>query len=302
MMYCYPKLPRYGLGNKLFEWARCRIFSHIHQIPMLAPIWAQVPAGLFIPEFRKQFYIRTFYLNLFHPKENDIQGLDWARLQFFSHKIAEPSNISHLPIIDKNRDNLIVFKRWEPNPFPQRRFSPLFGWSKFLNTELRQIIKPKILDNVPEVPSKSLGVHVRLELHQFGEIKTRDYLDWFIQSIRSLRELTGENLKVYVSSDSSREKLASLLEESNTEFLRGNAISDLLTLSKTSLLLVTDFSSFGAWASYLGQMPTLCHPSAKYRDLYFHEDFELKNEYGRYIGPFDPKKPKELLLDLSHVG
>src|SRR5882724_5405748 len=85
MLYCEAVLPRTGLGNRLFPWARCRVFSFTNQAPMLSPRWAQLKIG---PLVRGEVD-RRFYFDLFKPGADDLRGIRKLHLQLFSKTETE---------------------------------------------------------------------------------------------------------------------------------------------------------------------------------------------------------------------
>lgn len=102
-----------------------------------------------------------------------------------------------------------------------------------------------------------------------------DGLDW-------VGETAGYPVQAFVVSDGIKGELEPLLKLGNVECVRsGCAISDLLILARSQVLLASGSSSFSAWASFLGQMPTISHPG---QPLSW---FGLVNRYGHYVGEFD---------------
>src|SRR5882724_7298334 len=93
MLYCEAVLPRTGLGNRLFPWARCRVFSFTNEVPMLSPRWAQLKIG---PLLRGESDPR-FYLNLFKPGPHDLRGVRKLRLQLFSKTDSEDTPLALTP-------------------------------------------------------------------------------------------------------------------------------------------------------------------------------------------------------------
>src|SRR5437016_14429720 len=86
MLYCEAVLPRTGLGNRLFPWARCRVFSFQNKAPMLSPRWAQLKIG---PLLRGESDPRL-YFNLFKPGADEVRGLNKLRVKV--HSKAEPED------------------------------------------------------------------------------------------------------------------------------------------------------------------------------------------------------------------
>src|SRR5260370_306045 len=85
MLYCEAVLPRAGLGNRLFPWARCRLFSFTNKVPMLSPRWAQLKVGPFV----RGEADRRLYFDLFKPGADDVRGIKRLRLQMLSKTEAE---------------------------------------------------------------------------------------------------------------------------------------------------------------------------------------------------------------------
>jgi hypothetical protein len=62
-------------------------------------------------------------------------------------------------------------------------------------------------------------------------------------------------------------------------------------LSKAKILIASGGSSFSAWASFLGQMPTISHPG---QSLSW---FKINNRNGYYVGEFNPTSPPQPFLE-----
>jgi hypothetical protein len=110
-----------------------------------------------------------------------------------------------------------------------------------------------------------------------------------------VRARLGASIPAVVTSDGGPDELRPLLDLDNVrQVATGSAIGDLLVLSRAVLLLASG-SSFSAWASYLGRMPTLSHPGQTLDRL-----FRLKGAAQQFIGEFDPAGdlPEPLLRQL----
>src|SRR5229473_2140179 len=88
--YCRAILPRTGLGNRLFPWARCRVFSFTNNVPMLSPRWAQLKIG---PLLRGESDLRL-YFNLFKRGADDVRGIRKLSLQLFSKTEPEETPVA----------------------------------------------------------------------------------------------------------------------------------------------------------------------------------------------------------------
>ena len=284
MLYCEAVLPRAGLGNRLFPWARCRVFSFTNKVPMLSPRWAQLKIG---PLLRGESD-RRLYFDLFKPGPDEVRGIKRLRLQMFSPREGEDARAAE--------NGLAAVKVFAGE---QDRFQTLNGWDQFLHNELRAITKERWLraaEGINEVP---IGIHVRMgdftPAESDAELRLpqrRVPLKWFTDSLRVIREAVGRAIPAVVVSDGSEGELRDLLKEENVSLVRtGSAISDLLVLAKSRTLIASAGSSFGAWAAFLGQMPSIAHPSQSF------DWFNLVNRNNYYVGGFEPTSPEQSFLD-----
>jgi hypothetical protein len=280
MLYCEARLPRGGLGNRLFPWARCRIYSHLHAVPMLAPRWAQLPFGTLL---RRERDLRT-YADLFLRRAGDIGGWQGARIKLQATRIAEPELLSAAPPACETGPGLVVFEGYET------QFCPLHGWNELLCDELLEITRPEWRQKAA-VDGPYVAVHVRRGDFQRPNAhtdlsrvdNTATPLSWFVASLEAVRAHLGASIPAVVTSDASPDELRLLLDLDNVrQVASGSAVGDLLVLSRAILLLASG-SSFSAWASYLGRMPTLSHPGQNLDRL-----FRLKGAARQFIGEFDP--------------
>ena len=284
MLYCEAVLPRAGLGNRLFPWARCRVFSFTNKAPMLSPHWSQLKIG---PTLRGETD-RRLYFNLFKPGADEVKGIRRLRLQMFSQRDGEDARAAE--------NGMTVIKVFAGE---QDRFRTLNGWDQFLHNELRSITKERWLRAADSIQEAPIGIHVRM-----GDFSTpssdaelelpqrRVPLKWFADSLRVIREAVGYPVPAMVVSDGNESELRDLLKQENVSLVRtGSAISDLLLLAKSRTLIASAGSSFGAWAAFLGQMPSIAHPSKGF------DWFHLKNRNNYYVGGFEPTSPAQLFLD-----
>src|SRR5258708_5283640 len=284
MHYCRAVLPRTGLGNRLFPWARCRVFSFTNKVPMSSPRWAQLKVG---PLVRGESD-RRLYFDLFKPGTDEVRGIRRLRLQLFSRREEEDARAA--------ANGMTVVKVFAGE---QERFQPLNGWDQFLHDELRSITKQRWLQSAEGSKDVPIGIHVRMgdftppESDAELELPQRRVpLKWFADSLRVIREAVGYPVRAMLVSDGREGELGELLREEKVSLVRtGSAISDLLVLAKSKTLIASAGSSFGAWAAFLGQMPSIAHPQQSF------DWFNLKNRHNYYVGGFDPTSPKQLFLD-----
>lgn len=297
MIYCQSVFQKgSGLGTRLFPWARCRIFSHLNDVPMLYPQWVQPRVGPLIRGgIDLNCYTNQILLyRLFNKRDKEIGGAQRLFIQVTAKREAEPDDLNER--VNENYKKAIIEFRGD-----KEHFRNLDGWDEFLLGAIRGMTKShwlRIVDRIQEVP---IGINVRLgndfknaqaeeDYYTKGAIKTP--LSWFVNSLKVIRETLGYPARAYVVSDGTEKALRDLLDLENVEFLRpGCAITDLLTLAKSKVLIASGGSSFSAWAAFLGQMPTISHPG---QSLGW---FKIHNKNGYYVGEFNADSPAEPFMD-----
>lgn len=179
------------------------------------------------------------------------------------------------------------------------RFGVLNGYNELIKKELISVTRTKWIEFVKSFKDVPIGINIRLG-NDFKTAKTFDDhykseaiktpVAWFVETLKIIRKSIGYDAAAYIVTDGSESDIKEILALPNTYFVRpGCAISDLLILSKAKVLLRSGGSSFSAWASFLGQMPTISHPGQSM------DQFNLINKYGYYTGEFMPNKHNEYL-------
>lgn len=292
MIYCHPVYGRgNGLGNRLFPWARCRVFAHLNHVQMLAPVWFRLSVGSLIRGgINPRAYLQQIVLaGLFTRGSDELGGRRRLRVLSTALKLSEPTDLRVPEGLGGTGDVLFQFRG------DKRHFRDLAGWDQFLHRELRRITKRHWLHKADRFAGIPIGINVRAgkdfpaakspqDFFVKGPLRTP--LAWFAESLRAIRRLIGYDAPALVVSDGSANQLQPLLRMKGVHFVRpGCAISDLLTLAKTRVLLASGASSFSAWAAFLGQMPTIAHPG---QSLNW---FGLGTDCGPYTCEFDPASP-----------
>lgn len=281
-------MPNAGLGNRLMPWARACIYAHAHGLQMLAPQWAQLKIG---PLLRGEKDLRLYH-NLFRRNPQHVGGLKAAWLQRAAKRLNEPEDLRQPPAASNGKNGVLVFSE------ERDHFRRLNGWHELLGRELRAVTRQQWLDRVAAWGDIPIGMHIRRgdfsapsddsQLLQTGHLRVP--LRWFGETVKAIRRAVGQNVRAVFTSDGTPEEMRELLDIENVERAdTGSAIGDLLLLSKSRVFLASG-SSFSAWASFLGQMPTITHPGQSI--LWF----QLTPPPEVFVGEFDPAQPDERFL------
>jgi hypothetical protein len=283
------KLPYAGLGHMLLLWARAATFAELNKLPMLAPNWNAVHIGPWLRGERcKRFYGGCF------STEKDISHFSFM-VQNLLHEKVKVYN----PPIENLKENLVevpsvfVFDTMPPwNDY----FADIKNHQLIVKSKLLSTVRRSLVSQILERPAPKIAIHIRRsdfkvlqpgEDHsQFRSVQIE--LDWYIAVLKSIRKFVGFDVPATVFSDGHRDELSAILAMPNVDISsETSAISDMLTMSRSDLLIASSHSGFSAWASFLGQCPTIW-PSVRY-DLYnpiFTE--EVKGDV--YEGGWDPRE------------
>lgn len=245
-------------------------------------------------------YLRQIALvDLFRKNLNDVSFFYYLSKALKLNLINEPIDITAFRLPADGKDYLIEFKG--VGDF----FQPLNGQSGFLLEQLRLIANPKYLAIADTPSSIPIGICVRLG-NDFkepvvvdGKIRglRKTPIDWFVTVLKELRLAIGYDAKAYVVSDGTSQQLSKLLAQPNVEFVRpGTAISDLLLLSRSRVLLASGASTFAAWGAFFGQMPSATHPGQPL------QWWKIEPQNGQYMSEIDCNHIDEAFIRQAAVA
>ncbi|MGF1587806.1 MAG: glycosyl transferase [Pleurocapsa sp.] len=259
--FVYAKLPRAGLGNMLLVWSKAVVFAKLNSLPLIAPAWGKITIG---PYLRRERYAR-YYGNFFNDG-SCISGLQASFLKIAAKKIYEP-DITQLPATQRNGMEIYVF---DQVPHWSNYFGDIREYHSLIKEALINNIKPHILQEIEQRSMPQIAIHVRMSdfrklrsgenFNQVGLVRTP--INWYIEVLKKIRAIAGHNIPTTVVSDGYDEELSELLQLPQVfRSSSASALSDLLFLAKSKLLITSAGSTFSSWASYLGRCPTICHPA-----------------------------------------
>lgn len=256
---CRAVLPVTGMGNRLFVWARCKVFSHRFRLPMFDAIWPQLTLG---PTLRRETDSRI-YAGIFRHRQG---GISYVRQLYYRARYAslqEPENWWQKAPSTLPQMNLITFQGFEPG------FAPLNEHSSLISQALFSILRPKWQQWIATANVQPIVLHVRLgdfkpvsapeDLVMKGNVRTP--LHWYRSAISHVRRFLGAECGVTIFSNGRPGELEELLSLSNVTCLEApNALTGIFAMAKAKVLIGSGGSSFSAWASFLGRMPTVVVP------------------------------------------
>lgn len=282
MKYVYPKLSHpdlfvvrlggAGLGNLLFTYANALVYARKTGRQLIWPTWPSVKIG---PILRNE-KDKRFYLDLFENHSEYIGGLKkWSYLCFKS-KVYEKD------LKEENPEDIVVFDTFNFS------FKSIEGEHAYILEDLKKNLKAKNKKALDFKCDKAICMHVRLG--DFSKVTQADLeagknncrlpIEWYKEMVLKIRQVVGEDLKVYVFSDGTDEELAPVLNLNHVERMSfGTSIGDILALAKAKVLIASG-SSFSMWARYLGRMNTIAYTNQLKEKLLLPEESNFEIELG----------------------
>ena len=244
-----------GLGNKLFPWARAKIFSKTNGCMMLRTKWFSPHGGAITRggiDYAKALQ-KIWLLRNFKSVQGEISNLKLLLPRYRNLPIHYAQRLVDIP----DGDGHLIFK-WNT-------YHDFIDFKGYQNLLIKEIYKMTNMSQISFADQYNgydfIGMNIRCgrdfvtrESGLKGYVKTE--LDWFCQALKDIRKKYG-NMPAVVVSDGGEKQLRSLLKEQDVYLLKSKtAIADLLVLTKAKVLLGSGNSTFSAWASFLGQMDT----------------------------------------------
>lgn len=254
--YCHARLSNFGLGNKLFVWARAFVFSRLNHLPLVVTGWLkfQIAPILANGDLR-------LYLNYFQPTREISAGKRFL-LSLSLGVVIDP------PIIAQDQS---VPRIYEFKSIPH--WSDLFGdikpYREEIRTGLLAMLTPARRQELARLNKPYICVQVRM-----GDFRTlkpgekfaqagiaRTPLNYFTELIQGIREIHGTELPVLIFSDGKPADLRELLSLPGVKMApRNTAIVDILMMAGGHILATSAVSTFGYWAGFLGDCVLIVHP------------------------------------------
>jgi len=304
-LYCEAKFWRpTGLGNRLFSWARCEIFSGSTGAKMLDPRWAHLRGASIIRGGINyaHAYRKILLFDNFKPAPSYVGGLAKYLVRRNAH-IVPVNNLTEAFSVyrDGNRQATTLYSFAGDK---DHVFDDLRPYHAEIFSALRRITKEKWLKH-STFGRPFIGINIRLG-RDFGTAAgsndfltgpkryLRTPLKWYIESLRLIRGYVGADMPAVVVSDGTRAELQELLKEPDVFYPESkSAVGDLLSLSNARFLIGSGRSSFSAWASFLGQMPTVTIPGSSLQSFSVSDDIQK-----HYVEELDPGAPDEYFIDV----
>jgi hypothetical protein len=264
--FVHANVGRAGLGNMLFSWARADVFSHRFKVPMLAPQWTQPKIGPFLRGEKDLRYYTGLFDNLGYIRGARRVLTLLSRRRIDGTRIGINADPPEVPASYKGA--LVVFGGWQ-GWFRE----DLWRHRQYVRSRLESIVSDRVRREMQsfDMPLE-IAVHVRRgdvrvevidEKEQYRDMRDESVADsehYFLSVLRGIRRTAGRCVPATVFTDARQGDLKEIPREEGVHIAGGrSAIADMLLMSHAAVLIASSSSSFSAWASYLGAMPTVWH-------------------------------------------
>ncbi len=167
-------------------------------------------------------------------------------------------------------------------------FGALRNHKELILDELNKIITPRINNLLQKYQPPVIGIHIRR-----GDFKIANPItanEFFIKGINLIRSVAGSDLPVTVFTDAEKNEIEGILALPETTFAAKNPdIVDILLLSKSKIMILSQSSTFSYWAAFLSEaIVIMCkddwqqkirEDSSHYREIKWdHNDEASTNE------------------------
>jgi hypothetical protein len=262
-LYGYADVGRFGLGHGLLAWARCVVWCHKADVPVIAPRWLRLRIGPYLRRERD----KRFYYRLFH-RGRQVGGLHRARLLALAEKLSAEKDTPEVGWRPA-RETIVVFKN-APADNERKHFHEIVGANALVREALREMTRARFVPRPPREPHVAIHVRggdfsppVNVEALKDGLHNQRLPIAWYVGMLKGLREKSASDIPAVVYSDCTDDELAPLLAQARTTRSQYRAaISDMLAMSDARVL-ISSGSGFSRWGSYLGRVPRLCFPGQR---------------------------------------
>lgn len=216
-----------GLANCMFFAAKAYVNKIKNGGYFISPTWTKFSLGPYLRhEKDKRVYTRLF-------KSKGISGF------------------SKIVLLVLNKLRLVPVKRFDSL---DDYFLSLAPYQNEIKQYFQSIIKPEAVHKVVNCNfSDFIAIHVRL-----GDYP-EDYripMEWFDGIIRNIT-IENPDQKFLLFSDGNDEELRMLTSHPNvTRVFFGNAIADIVAISRCKMLIASD-STFSAWGAFMGNVPII---------------------------------------------
>lgn len=246
-------LPRSGLANRLFVWARGQLCADAIGVPNRVHGWGHFHLGPWLRRERsKRFYATSFRRTSSHGQLAFDRFMSSMGRRAFE---VNPNNI--LPHKPDGETTYIFQETLHRNDY----FAGLRGHAEHLRERLLSLMVDSVRQECLGVPESDVSVHLRRgDFHYYGGGITGD--EYFLDVLERIRDRIGKNARISIFSDAAEDELRTLLRFPNTQICRMQSdLAEMFGIANAELIVTSRHSTFGYWAAFLSRGSVIFHPT-----------------------------------------
>ena len=272
------RLPRAGLGNKLFVWARALVFAKKNNLPLYIIGFNRIHIGPFLRrEKAKRFYFGQF-------KKNSVA----VQMIYLQHIFTKTSIVKE-PDLESEAIQFNTRYLFDQIPSWKNYFGSIWSYRLMIKEAFFEILSEKVKEQVNQNNSNiEVGIHIRMgdfktlptgaDFKLFGASRTP--LNYFIDCVQKITGLLKVSPKATIFSDGYKEELEEILNLENITLSECSIdVVDLINLSRSKIIITSAHSSFSEWAGFLSESPIIRHPE--------HMHSKIRSSYECFEGSID---------------
>lgn len=234
----YVDFPKVGLGNMLLVWARAVVFCKINNLKLTTSSWWGLRWGALLRrESKKRLYYNYFIESSYLSKI----------VSFLKMKFGKSIQNPELKIFSIQHEDYFIFNKVNIN---DDLFLGIREYKHHVVKTLEETLHPRIKKILLKENVSDISIHVRRGDFINGNPITP--LSHFITGILLIRKIANKNIIVTVFSDANINELEPLLKLGNIKIANTNPdIVDLLLMSRSKIIFLSQSSSFSYWAAFL---------------------------------------------------
>jgi hypothetical protein len=271
--FVHARLPNAGLGNKLFVWARARLFADLNDLPLVVTGWTTFQLAPLLKSGDLRWYWNYF---------QSVDEVGWLRRM----RLEKRMSIVHEPLLQAGTAQQGCIHVFREVPHWSDYFASLKPHRERVRAALLDMLTPARRAELGHMRRPAVCIQVRMgdfrplatgeDFSKTGQ--TRTPLSFFKELIEGIRHIHGSELPVTIVTDGTAAQLQELLALPAVNLGPPNSkIVDILMMASAGVLVPSAGSTFGYWGGFLGDCALITHPShthgsirpAECRDRFF---------------------------------
>jgi len=255
--FAYVSSPRSGMANRFLVWAKAKVFSKKYGLGFYTSDMYSVHVGPIIrKEKSKRFYFDYFIKQSFIVK---------LKLEFIFLFMSKKYNCKFNENINLN-NSAYIFNQLDWTNY----FNIINLHRDYLITEFYKIINPKYL-KLNDFEEPIVSIHIRRGDFKVGYSLTPN--EYFIDAINYLRNNIQYFGVVHIFTDADNNEISDITNLINVQlYSTGNDLQDLLMLSKSKVIFVSNGSTYSYWSSFLSNSIIIRYDEDKYGKIRIEEN------------------------------